>query len=445
VVVPNIRTRPRLWRSLLDVISTSQWSEWRRATAVRGFGRLGSTAIVHLVVSANPIRVRRIVSVIAVVLAGLCAGCQTGRALKGTIPASELVGLHDERIERIGEAVRQTMRKEGIPGCSVAVIDHGEVVWAQGFGWRDVARRLPVEADTQFQAGSISKAVTALGVLQLEGSGKVCLDADVNLYHKGWRLESRFTNTITLRQLLCHRAGMVPHGFLGSGEHAMVLSTLQVLKRHKPVVSCLTGHYLGTIKVAKPPGSEYNYSGGGYCVVQKAVEDVTGQPFEVAMDNLVLQPVGMSRSTFQQPPQDTNHLARGYGWMMNALGGGRWRVFPEKAPAGLWTTPRDLARFAVAIQKAAAGTATPEITPAIVREYLKPQFDEWQGIGIRLGRSDDGYRVFYHYGENPGYCAALVAGTSIGRGFVIMTNANKHRLTPIMKAIAHEFGWTPNR
>jgi len=131
--------------------------------------------------------------------------------------------------------------------------------------------------------------------------------------------------------------------------------------------------------------------------------------------------------------------------MINVLGGGRWRVFPEKAPAGLWTTPKDLALFAVAVQKAAAGTATPGISPAIAHEYLEPPFDAEQGIGIRLGRSDDGYDIFYHYGENPGYCAALVSGVSICRGFVIMTNANKHGLTPILKAIAREFAWTPNR
>lgn len=387
----------------------------------------------------------RIIAIILAVVAGACAGCQTSRALKGTIPASEAVGLHDARTERIGEAVRQTMRKEGIPGCSVAVIDHGEVVWAQGFGWRDVARRLPVDTDTQFQAGSISKPVTALGVLLLEASGKVGLDSDVNTYLKGWRLDSKFTNTITLRQLLCHRAGMVPHGFLGSSGHAKVLSSLQVLQRRKPVLSCLTGHYLGTIKVLKPPGSGYDYSGGGYCVVQKAVEDVTGEPFEVAMDELVLQPMGMSRSTFQQPPQDTNNLARGYGWMINVLGGGRWRVFPEKAPAGLRTTPLDLARFAVAVQKAAAGTAVAGISPAIAQEYLKPQFDEWQGVGIRLGGTGED-RAFSHAGENPGYCAVLIADVSKGRGFVIMTNANKHRADPIVNAIKHElFGSTQNR
>ena len=382
----------------------------------------------------------RSAAIIAAVLAGLCAGCHTGRTSKAIIPVSEAVGLHDERAERIKEAVCETLRKEGIPGCSIAVVDHGEIVWAQGFGWRDIARHLPVETDTQFQVGSISKPVTALGVLQLEASGQVDLDRDVNLYLKGWRLDSKYTNAVTLRQLLCHRAGMVPHGFLGYREPVKVRSSLEVLKRREPVVSGLTGHYLGTIRVLKPPGSAYNYSGGGYCVVQKAVEDVTGQSFEAAMDQLVLQPAGMRRSTFAQPPQDTNNIARGYGWMINVLGGGRWRVFPEKAPAGLWTTPLDLARLVVAVQKAAAGTATAGISPATAREYLKPQFDDWQGVGIRLDGSGEN-RGFYHGGENPGYCAFLGAGVSNGRALVIMTNANKHRSDPIVKAVLREFRW----
>jgi CubicO group peptidase (beta-lactamase class C family) len=382
--------------------------------------------------------------IVLAVLASFCCGCQTRRALRQPIPASQAVGLRDERTVRIGDVVRETMRRENIPGCSVAVIDDGKVLWAQGFGWRDVGRRLPVDTDTQFQAGSISKPVTALGVLLLEASGKLRLDNDVNAYLTGWRLNSKFTNVVTLRQLLCHRAGMVPQSVLGYKERKKVPSLVEVLNRREPVLAWLTANQIGTIKVAKPPGSGFFYSGGGYCVVQKAVEDVTDQPFEVALDKLVLQPVGMSRSTFQQPPLETNNIARGYGWMKTLLGGGRWRVFPEKAPAGLWATPRDLAGFAVAVQKAAAGTATAGISPAIAQEYLKPQFDGWQGIGIRLGGEGED-RAFYHAGENPGYFARMAADVSKGRGYVIMTNAQKDRFDPIVKAIADEFGWSPNR
>jgi CubicO group peptidase (beta-lactamase class C family) len=89
----------------------------------------------------------------------VCSGCHASRLVQEPISASSAVGAQDGRTERIGQVVRETMRKEKVPGISVAVIDHGRLVWAQGFGWRDVEKRLPVDTDTQFQAGSISKPV----------------------------------------------------------------------------------------------------------------------------------------------------------------------------------------------------------------------------------------------------------------------------------------------
>ena len=331
------------------------------------------------------------------------------------------------------------MRKEGIPGISVAVIDNGRLAWAQGFGWRDMAGGLPVETDTQFQAGSISKPVSALGVLLLSAAGKVNLDEDVNLYLKNWHLDSRFTNgPVTLRQLLCHRAGMVPHGFVGFRESSEAPSLLDILSRHYVLN--------GPVQVKYPPGSRNKYSGGGYCVAQKAVEDVTGESFEAALSKLVFQSLGMNRSDFHQPPLDTTNTARGYGGMRSLIFPGRWRIYPQKAAAGLWSTPQDLARLIVAIQKASAGEADGAISPAIAEEALKPQFDRWQGLGFRLDGEGQG-RGFYHYGENIGYFAGFGAGVSNGRGWVIMSNAQKERFDPIVKAIADEFGWTraPNR
>src|SRR3954466_13562257 len=98
------------------------------------------------------------------------------------LSASAATGARDKRTERIGEVIRNTMRLQCIPGISVAVVDHGEIVWAQGFGWRDIGRKLPVDTDTQFQAGSISKPVTALAVVELAAAGKPSLDEDVNTY-----------------------------------------------------------------------------------------------------------------------------------------------------------------------------------------------------------------------------------------------------------------------
>jgi CubicO group peptidase (beta-lactamase class C family) len=376
-------------------------------------------------------------------LAVLTSGCQVTRVLKEPIPASAPVGVRDERIERVGGVIRETMRKHGIPGLSVAVIDHGELVWAQGFGWRDVGNRLPVDTETQFQAGSISKPVTALGVLGLNASGKVDLDTDVNSYLKDWHLNSKFTNgPVTLRELLCHRAGMVPHGFLGFSESTRPHSLDEVLNSRDIFSGWLTAHYFGPIEVLYPPGSRFQYSGGGYCVVQKALQDVTGEPFEAAMAALVLGPLRMSRSHFQQPPLETENTAHGYGPLRGIVSRGRWPVYPEQAPAGLWSTPQDLARMIIAVQKAEAGEISGPISPAMAHEFLKPPYDGWQGIGVRLG-GDGRHRSFYHAGETLGYFARFGAGVSDGRGLVIMSNAKKNRFGAIEKEIAKEFGWAP--
>ena len=377
------------------------------------------------------------------VLTALNSGCQVSRALKQPIPASSAVGIHDERTERIGEIIRETMRKEGVPGVSVAVIDQGEIVWAQGFGWRDIAKRLPVDTDTQFQVGSISKPVTALGLLLLKQSGQIDLDKDVNGYFKDWHLDSKWPDKpVTLRLLLCHRAGMIPHGFAGYGESKDPPTLLEVLNKRHTLVGWLTGNTLGSIKVAYPPGSQFRYSGGGYCVVQKVMEDATGEPFETVMSKTLLEPLQMNRSHFRQPPleQETGNTARGYGWMKTVAYGGRWGVFPQKAAAGLWATPQDLARLIVAVQKAKAGQAAGPISPALAEEFLTPQFGGPTGIGVFLGGEGEN-RGFFHGGENLGYGACFGAGVSNGRGWVIMTNAQKDRFAPVLKAIVTEFGW----
>lgn len=382
------------------------------------------------------------------VLVIVSSGCQVSRALKQPIPASAAVGAQNERTQRIGEVIRDTMRREHIPGVSVAVIDGGEIVWAQGFGWRDVGRRLPVDTDTQFQAASMSKPVTALAVLKLEESGRLDLDKDVNSYFNDWHLDSRWPDKpVTLRLLLCHRAGMVPHGFLGYSESRTSPTLEEALHKRKVMSDWLTHNYLGSVKVKYPPGSEFRYSGGGYCVVQKVVEDVTDEPFEAVMSRTLLEPLRMSRSHFHQPPLEgeTDNTARGYGLVKTLAYGGRWGVYPQKAAAGLWTTPQDLAKLIIAVQNAKAGDTTGPISPVVAEEFLKPQFDDWMGMGILLD-GDPNNRGFWHGGANLGYVGRFGAAVSNNRGWVIMTNAEKDKFTPIIKAIAEQYGWLrPNK
>jgi CubicO group peptidase (beta-lactamase class C family) len=255
-----------------------------------------------------------------------------------------------------------------VPGVSVAVIHDGKIEWARGFGVTRVGGPA-VTPDTLFQAASISKPVTAVAVLRLAESGKLNLDADVNQYLKTWKVPANtFTERtkVTLRELLTHTAGMTVHGFPGYAFDSALPTLVQVLNGEKPANT-------PAILVDTIPGTNWRYSGGGFVVAQLLLEGVTGQPFPKLMHDIVLGPMGMNRSTYEQPlPQSLMaEAAMPYRQDGQAVPGGP-HVYPEMAPAGLWTTPSDLARYAMEVQKAVAGKAGAVLSAAMAREMLKP-------------------------------------------------------------------------
>ena len=236
-----------------------------------------------------------------------------------------------------------------VPGVSIAVIHDGAIEWARGFGVMKLGGS-PVTPETLFQAASISKPVAALAALRLVQSGKLDLDADVNRYLQSWKVpDNEFTakNKVTLRELLTHTAGMTVHGFAGYASGAPGPTLLQVLNGEKPANS-------PAIRVDTTPGTKWAYSGGGYVIVQQMLADVTGRPFPKLMREMVLGPIGMTRSTYEQPLPAARlaEAATPYRQDGTPVPGGP-HTYPEMAPAGLWTTPSDLARYAMEVQKVA--------------------------------------------------------------------------------------------
>jgi CubicO group peptidase (beta-lactamase class C family) len=323
-----------------------------------------------------------------------------------------------------------------VPGVSIAVIHDGKIEWARGFGVTSVGGPA-VTPDTLFQAASISKPVTAMAVLHLVESGKLNLDADVNQYLKIWKVPTNtFTEKtkVTLRELLSHTAGMTVHGFPGYASGSSLPTLVQVLNGEKPANT-------PAIVVDTIPGTNWRYSGGGFVVTQLLLQDVTGQPFPKLMHDTVLAPAGMTRSTYEQPlPQ--NRMAKAamaYRRDGEPVPGGP-HVYPEMAPAGLWTTPSDLARFAIEIQKDLAGRSGGVLSAATAREMVKPGMNRW-GIGIGTGGGAE-HPYFTHGGANEGFQCNFVAYNN-GDGAAIMTNSdNGGQLAgEILRTIAHEYGW----
>ena len=336
------------------------------------------------------------------------------------------------------DTVAAQMARRHIPGLSLAVIEKGMISRAQGYGVTDLAVRTPVTPQTLFQAGSISKPVSALGALALVEHGSLALDADINSYLKSWRVpENDFTREqkVTLRRLLSHSAGVTVHGFGGYAAAEPIPTLRQVLDGEAPANS-------HPIRVDLIPGTQERYSGGGYVIVQQAVLDVTGQAFPEYMRSHVLEALGMSASTFEQPlpPARQPWAAHGYYRGQKAVEGG-WHVYPEMAPAGLWTTPSDLARFAIALQDSLAGRRSPVISQTMTRTMLTAQIGN---TGLGLGFAGRGpSRRFQHSGRDEGFDALLIAYCETGQGAVVMINANddSSAVAQIIDAVATAYHW----
>jgi CubicO group peptidase (beta-lactamase class C family) len=322
-----------------------------------------------------------------------------------------------------------------VPGVSIAVIHAGKIEWARGFGVASVGGA-EVNANTLFQAASISKAVMTMGVLRLVQQEKLDLDKDVNQYLTTWKVPSnRFTDQtkVTMRELLTHTAGMTVHGFPGYAAGAPLPTLVEVLNGAKPANT-------PAIVVDTVPGTEWRYSGGGFVVAQLLLQDITGEPFPAFMRESVLGPAGMGRSTYDQPlpPRRMEEAATAYRQNGQPVPGGP-HVYPEMAPAGLWTTPSDLARYAMEIQKALAGKSA-VLSAAMARQMLTPGKGKW-GIGIGTGGSA-AHPYFEHGGANEGFQCNLVAYNN-GDGAVIMTNSDNggQLASEILRTIARNYKW----
>jgi CubicO group peptidase (beta-lactamase class C family) len=351
----------------------------------------------------------------------------------GLLPAVVIKGQPPQPM-----TIADRMAHYKVPGVSVAFFDHGQILWTRAYGFADVAAKRPVTPDTLFQAASISKPVAALAALRLVQDGKLSLDEDVNVKLRTWKVpENEFTqkDKVTIRRILSHSAGLTVHGFAGYASGEPVPTIVQILNGEKPANS-------DPIRVDIFPSILWRYSGGGYVILQALMSDVTGKPFPQIMSELVLRPSGMTHSTYKQPlPQNrAQEAATPYRADGSPVKGG-WHTYPEMAPAGLWTTPSDLARMAMEVQSEYAGKSSKILSQDMARQMLTKQFGTW-GLGFGL-ESPGAKPSFGHTGGNAGFRCDIETYTDSGQGFAVMTNSDSGgELTEeIFRAVAKEYSW----
>ena len=325
-----------------------------------------------------------------------------------------------------------------VPALSVAFIENGRVVWSRAHGLADVANGTRATVDTLFQAASISKPLSALAVLRLVQDGKLALDEDVNLKLKSWKVpDSEFSKVekVTLRRLLTHSAGTTVSGFPGYESTAGVPTTIQVLNGEKPANTA-------PIRVDVEPGRMMRYSGGGFTIMQLLVGDIAGKPFPQIMRELVLDPVGMTASTYEQPlPAGMQpRAALAYQRSGQPVRGGP-HTYPEMAAAGLWTTPSELAKVALDLEAGLEGKPSRILSAAMVTQMLTHQRD---GYGLGIGVSGEGPSLrIGHGGANAGYRCQWVQYPNRRQGVIVMTNsdAGAEVIAELLRAISAEYDW----
>jgi len=333
----------------------------------------------------------------------------------------------------------ELMQRFRVPGAGIAVIRDFRVHWAKGYGVADVSSGRPVGIDTRFQAASISKPVTAMAAMRLVQERKLGLDADINTVLKSWRVPtSDLTREqpVTPRSLMSHTSGANDgFGFPGYAPDAPMPSVVQILNGESP-------SNVGKVLFARPPYQRYKYSGGGVTIMQLALTDLTGKPFASLMQATVLGPLGMTQSSFEQPP--SRAAASGMAWAHDRQGRTQdapWHVYPEQAAAGLWTSPTDLATFVIEVQNALRGRGK-VLNQASAREMITPVGVGPFAVGLSVGVRGEGWYMS-HGGSNWGFMANIVGHMRKGYGVVVMTNGDNGNalIRQIEARIAAAYGW----
>src|SRR5882757_1800089 len=333
--------------------------------------------------------------------------------------------------------LEQLMKLYQVPSLSVAVIDDYKIAWARAYGVTEPGGKTPATPKTLFQAGSISKPVAAAGMLALVQQGKLSLDEDVNLKLKSWKVpENEFTREqkVTLRRLASHSAGLTVHGFPGYDIDEKVTTLVQIFNGEKPANTA-------AIRVDFVPGSDERYSGGGITIEQQLMIDVSGKPFPELMKETVLDKTGMNDSSYEQPlPPARAAFTAGGTYGDGKLVHGKWHVYPEMAAAGLWTTPTDLAKFAIEIALSKQGKSNKVLTQKTAEEMLTMQS---KNFGIGFGLSKDRPGEFEHNGADEGFQALLKMNSDTGQGVALMANSDYGILVAeeFLRSLAKEYNW----
>ena len=332
-------------------------------------------------------------------------------------------GLADNGFSPVQQRIEELRQEHDIPGASIAVIENSRIAWARGFGVADLTSGRPVTADTLFQAQSITKTLTALATVKLLASKQIALDEPVNRYLTGWTIpENRYTAkvAVSFRMLLNHTGALsnpYPDGCCGPKE---TLPTLQQVLRGIPPANNQP------LTVERTPGSSFDYCNGCYTVLQPALESISKQSFHDLIQELVLTPAGMDRSTFNNRffLNDTSTIAIPYDVDDQPHQRAPMR-HPILSTGLMWSTASDLARFNIAFTQALIAKHK-LISKDLAEQLSIPSSSPSRSLGFFIGNRDADTatqgRYLFHSGSGNGYLSLSIISLDGANGAVFLIN-----------------------
>lgn len=345
----------------------------------------------------------------------------------------------DAFTEHMDTRIPELMREYEIPGVSVALVHEGNLVWSNAYGYADLHKHTPLTKEARLRVQSISKSVTAWGVMKLVEQGHIELDAPVQSYLKNWSFpESSYaTETLTVRQLLNHSAGL-PLG--------------DIFLRYSPKdeMPSLKERLSAEVFLFQEPGARFSYSNTGFNLLELLIEEVTGRTFSSYMEQEILLPLGMDHSSFQWSEVFDPPVPNGYDLKGREI---PVYVYPEKASGGLFATAEDIGLFLTAGM--AVNTEESSILDQkSIEELYSPNmehlglytmvFDSY-GLGHYIERLKDGSIAVSHGGQGTGWMSHFHSIPVSGDGIVLL--ANSQRSWPMISYVladwSHWIGHSP--
>lgn len=327
----------------------------------------------------------------------------------------------------------EKMQQYEIPAVSIAVINNGEIEWAKSYGTLKVNTDREALVTSLFQAGSISKPLSAFGALTLVQEGKLDLNGNINEKLTRWKAPS---NEITLKHILSHTSGISVMGFDGYGAHEKIPTLQEILAGSPPANNPPIG-------LEFKPGTCLKYSSGGYTVLQQLVEDTVNRSFSDFMHDKVFKPLKMTNSTMNLKADFIERIATGHSKEPII---GEYKRYPESAAVGLWSTPIDISKWLIHVQNSLTSRQNSILNQERVEQMITRVVDPY-GLGIVVNGSGNNTEIS-HKGKTGGFACGFVGYPYLKKGIVVMMNSDSSGfcvVDDITRAVSKVYQWPFNK